>query len=85
MRDFGLNVQQAVNAPRVHQQWLPDRIELEPGRFSPDTIRLLEHSGNTVTPEEIMGDSEAIEVDAATGERLGASDVRNESGKAVGY
>jgi gamma-glutamyltranspeptidase/glutathione hydrolase len=85
MRDYGLNVQQAVNAPRVHQQWLPDRVELEAGRFSPDTIRLLEQAGNTVTPPEIMGDSEAIEVDPATGERLGASDVRNESGKAVGY
>ena len=54
-------------------------------RPAPDTIGLLEQSGNTVTPPEIMGDSEAIEVDPATRERLGASDVRNESGKAVGY
>ena len=84
MQDFGLDVQQAVNAPRIHQQWLPDRIELEEGRFSTDTIRLLEHNGNRVTPPDIGGDSEAIEV-SPSGERLGASDMRNESGKAVGY
>ena len=85
IQDFGLDVQQAVNAARVHQQWLPDRIELESGRFSPDTIRLLESAGNHITPPDVEGDSEAIEVDPVTSERLGASDMRNESGKAVGY
>jgi gamma-glutamyltranspeptidase/glutathione hydrolase len=85
MRDYGLDVQQAVNAARIHQQWLPDRIELEPGRFSADTTRLLEGWGNQIAPQEIDGDSEAIEVDPVTAERLGASDARNESGKAVGY
>jgi len=84
-RDFGLDIQEAVNAARVHQQWLPDQIALEPGRISPDTVRLLEQAGNHVAPSDLIGDSECIEVDPATGERLGASDARNESGKAVGY
>jgi gamma-glutamyltranspeptidase/glutathione hydrolase len=82
--DFGLDIQQAVNAPRFHNQWLPDRIELERDRFSPDTVRLLEAQGNDVVTGD-SGDAECIEVDPATGERLGASDSRNEAGRAVGY
>ena len=85
VRDYGLDIQEAVNAPRIHQQWLPDRVELEKGRFSPDTVRLLQTAGNRVTPPDIEGDAECIAVDPATGERLGASDSRNESGRAVGY
>jgi gamma-glutamyltranspeptidase / glutathione hydrolase len=82
--DFGLDIQQAVNAPRFHNQWLPDRIELERDRFSADTVRLLEAQGNQVVVDG-TGDAECIEVDLATGERLGASDSRNEAGRAVGY
>jgi gamma-glutamyltranspeptidase/glutathione hydrolase len=85
MRDYGLDIQQAVNAPRIHQQWLPDRIELEPGRFSPDTAQLLQAQGNRLAPSELVGDAECIAIDPATGERLGASDSRNENGRAVGY
>jgi gamma-glutamyltranspeptidase / glutathione hydrolase len=85
VRDYGLDIQEAVNAPRIHQQWLPDRVELEKGRFSPDTIRLLEAAGNKVTPPDVDGDAECIAIDLATGERLGASDARNENGRAVGY
>jgi len=85
VRDYGLDIQEAVNAPRIHQQWLPDRIELEKGRFSPDTIHLLAAAGNEVTPPDVDGDAECIAIDLATGERLGASDARNENGRAVGY
>jgi gamma-glutamyltranspeptidase / glutathione hydrolase len=85
VQDFGLDIQEAVNAGRIHQQWLPDEIGLEPKRVSADTVRLLERNGNHAAPSEIVGDSESIAIDLATGERLGASDFRNESGKAVGY
>jgi gamma-glutamyltranspeptidase / glutathione hydrolase len=85
VRDYGLDIQEAVNAPRIHQQWLPDRVELEKGRFSPDTIRLLEAAGNKVTPPDVDGDADCIAIDLASGERLGASDARNENGRAVGY
>ena len=85
VRDYGLDIQEAVNAPRIHQQWLPDRVELEKGRFSPDTIHLLAAAGNKVTPPDVGGDAECIAIDLATGERLGASDARNENGRAVGY
>jgi gamma-glutamyltranspeptidase/glutathione hydrolase len=85
MQDYGLDVQEAVNAARIHQQWLPDHIQLEPRRIPTDSIRLLKSAGNRLAPSDIVGDSECIEVDPATGERLGASDARNENGKAIGY
>src|SRR5262249_47463817 len=47
-QDFGLDLQAAVNAPRVHQQWIPESIQLEPGRFSADTTRLLIDAGNEI-------------------------------------
>jgi gamma-glutamyltranspeptidase/glutathione hydrolase len=81
--DFGLDVQEAVNAPRIHHQWLPDELRLE-DRISPDTVRLLKSKGHKVGTGHFWGDSECIAMDPKTGERLGASDGRN-NGKAVGY
>jgi len=82
--DYGLHIQEAVNAPRFHHQWLPDEIRMERTGFSADTIRLLEQRGHKVVFNEAWSDGECIMVDPKTGERLGASDARNE-GKAVGY
>jgi gamma-glutamyltranspeptidase/glutathione hydrolase len=89
--DYGMNIQEAVNAPRFHNQWMPDVVNLEQW-FSPDTINLLRQmgynieiglrSGTNVTP--YWSDAECIAVDAKTGERLGATDGRG-SGKAIGY
>ena len=81
--DFGLDIQAAVNAPRFHHQWLPDGLLIE-DRISPDTIRLLEAKGHKLKVRPFWGDGECIAVDPVTGERLGASDGRN-NGKAVGY
>ena len=82
--DYGLDIQQAVNAPRFHEQWLPDRIMMERNRFSPDTLALLKDRGNDLAFGGV-GDGECIEIDLDSGRRLGASDSRNETGKAVGY
>ncbi|HZU21876.1 MAG TPA: gamma-glutamyltransferase, partial [Terriglobales bacterium] len=82
--DWGLNVQEAVNAPRFHNQWVPDVVYLERDRFSPDTVKLLEQHGYKVMQNNYWSDGECIMVDEKTGERLGASDGRN-NGKAVGY
>jgi gamma-glutamyltranspeptidase / glutathione hydrolase len=82
--DFGLDIQQAVNAPRFHHQWMPDRIAMERNRFSPDTIKLLQAKGHTIN-FGLGGDGECIQIDLASGMRLGASDGRNDSGKAIGY
>ena len=45
--DHGMNIAEAANAPRMHHQWYPDVLSLEPG-FSPDTIRLLKERGHDV-------------------------------------
>ena len=82
--DYDLSIQEAVNAPRFHHQWLPDEIRMERTGFSKDTIRLLEQRGHKITFSEAWSDGECIMVDPKTGERLGASDARNE-GKAAGY
>ena len=81
--DFGLDIQEAVNAPRFHNQWLPDGILVE-DRLSPDTMNVLRSKGHRLKVDHFWGDAECIMVDPKTGERLGASDGRN-NGKAVGY
>jgi len=81
--DFGLDIQEAVNAPRFHHQWLPDEIHVE-DRLSPDTMNVLRSRGHQLNIERFWGDGECIMIDPRTGERLGASDGRN-NGKAVGY
>jgi gamma-glutamyltranspeptidase/glutathione hydrolase len=43
--DYGLDIQQAVNAPRFHHQWQPDEIDMERNAISPDTIKLFRPAG----------------------------------------
>ncbi len=81
--DFSLDIAEAVNAPRFHHQWLPDQILVE-DRLSPDTMNGLRSKGHKLNIKHFWGDGECIMVDSKTGERLGASDGRN-NGKAVGY
>jgi gamma-glutamyltranspeptidase/glutathione hydrolase len=88
--DYGMDIQEAVNAPRFHHQWEPDQISVEQW-FSPDTVEKLRKMGHKVFVgvqyeewEPRWSDGECIEVDLKTGERLGASDDRN-NGKAVGF
>jgi len=89
--DYGMNIQEAVNAPRFHNQWLPDVLNVEKW-FSPDTLNSLRQMGYNVQIGLHSGDAygywsdaECIAVDEKTGERLGATDGRNSNGKAVGY
>lgn len=84
--DFSLDIQEAVNAPRFHHQWLPDEIIVE-DRLSPDTMNVLGSKGHKLRVDRSWrdwGDGECVMIDPKTGERLGASDGRN-NGKAVGY
>jgi len=81
--DYGMNIQEAVNAPRFHHQWLPDVVSVEQG-FSSATVKVLERVGHEVKPEDSWSDGECIMIDPRTGDRLGASDKRN-NGKAVGF
>jgi gamma-glutamyltranspeptidase/glutathione hydrolase len=82
--DYGLDIQQAVNAPRFHHQWQPDEIDIEKNGISPDTIKLLQARGHKIKTEIYWSEGECIAVDPKTGELLGAPDGRS-GGKAVGY
>jgi gamma-glutamyltranspeptidase / glutathione hydrolase len=82
--DFGMNVQDAVDAPRVHHQWQPDRLSLERG-ISPDTVALLKARGHDVdyAPGVVLAQTAAIVSDG--GWLQGASDGRSAAGKVAGY
>ena len=83
--DHGMNIQQAIDAPRVHHQWLPDEIVHEPYGLSADTLRALQSRGHKLTQRpRYMGDAQGIMIEEKTGMRLGASDPRNE-GSPAGY
>jgi gamma-glutamyltranspeptidase / glutathione hydrolase len=79
--DFGMNVRDAVERPRFHHQWMPDKLYMEPG-FSPDTIAILKARGYDVEDEFSIGEVAAILCE--DGWLQGAADPRIE-GAAEGY
>ena len=81
--DHGLNVAEAENAPRVHDQLYPDELRIERG-ISPDTIRLLEAMGHKVVVGKSMGSANSI-ARTKDGVLTGASDPRQRGTLAVGY
>ena len=82
--DYGMDIQEAVNAPRFHHQWLPDKIFVEPG-ISPDTLKLLDNMGHKTEKQGYWSDGECIAVDPKTGMIEGGQDKRHTFGKAAGY
>jgi len=82
--DFGMNVQDAIDAPRFHHQWLPDKLSLERG-ISPDTVAILKSRGYDVdyAPGVVLAQVAAILGDG--GWLQGGSDGRSAAGKAAGY
>jgi gamma-glutamyltranspeptidase/glutathione hydrolase len=83
--DFDMNIQQAIDAPRIHHQWLPDEVVGEPYGFSGDTQRALTARGHTLAKQRYLGDAEGIMIEEKTGIRLGATDPRRSDGFAIGY
>lgn len=83
--DFGMNMQQAVDAPRLHHQWLPDVVTVEPGYLTAKTKAALEGMGYTFKERSPWGADEAILRNPATGLLEGANDNRRPSGLAAGY
>ena len=57
--DHRMNIAEAVAAPRIHHQWLPDQVNAERG-FSPDTLRLLEQKGHKVITGATFGSANSI-------------------------
>ncbi|MBS1792433.1 MAG: gamma-glutamyltransferase [Acidobacteria bacterium] len=85
MIDYDMNIQEAIDAPRIHQQWYPDEILYEPLGMSPDTLRLLEGFGQKFAerPSNIAS-ATGIAIENGTGVKFGAIDSRSD-GEAVGY
>lgn len=84
--DHRMNVQQAVNAPRIHHQWMPDAIRTEPFGMPEDTKMRLEAMGHRFADrQEYIGDAEAVLIEWTTGLRWGAPDMRQPDAGAIGY
>ncbi len=82
--DFRMTVQEAVDAPRIHHQWMPDALALERIGFAEDVTQALRARGHALQTRSSIGDCQAIVVDPETGVRLGAADPRMD-GVALGY
>ncbi|RZI84257.1 MAG: gamma-glutamyltransferase [Rubrivivax sp.] len=93
MVDYGMNVQEAVDAPRFHQQWLPDVTNVEPFALSPDTRQILEGMGHRLGPPQPANHLAGIAVGASSlggpvvgkARFHGAIDPRFNTGLALGY
>jgi gamma-glutamyltranspeptidase/glutathione hydrolase len=83
--DFDMNIQQAIDAPRIHHQWLPDELVGEPLGLSGDTQKALASRGHALAKQRTLGDAEGIMIEEKTGVRLGATDPRRSDGAAIGY
>lgn len=88
--DHDMDIGRAITAPRIHHQWLPDIVKVEPFALPNEVLQSLEAMGHlfvlpTTAHGERMGDAEGILVDAITGARLGASDTRSPDAAAIGY
>jgi gamma-glutamyltranspeptidase/glutathione hydrolase len=96
--DFGMTLQEAIDAPRIHHQWLPDTLAAEPFALSADSTAALQRMGYRVVPLEVWGAGNAAEgvgiapTDAIAARALGfprpgvlygASDSRAPAGAAV--
>lgn len=83
--EFKMDIQQAIDMPRIHHQWLPDEIVYEPFGLSRDTMEVMKRMGHKFRDRpRWIGDAHGIMIEPETGMRLGASDARLE-GRAIGY
>jgi gamma-glutamyltranspeptidase/glutathione hydrolase len=95
--DFGMDIQQAIDEPRIHHQWLPDEVLTEPYALSPDTLKILAKMGYKVHVDAewpiwgygagiLVGGKDLAEIQKGGGARYnGAMDSRAAAGASVGY
>ena len=82
--EFGMTGRQAVDAPRMHHQWLPDSISLEKGSISAADLELLKKMGHSISSQQgQQGDGNTIIADPKTKMAFGISDKRNVSSRAA--
>ncbi len=83
--DFDMNIYEAIDAPRVHHQWLPDELRMEKFAANADTIEKLRALGHRIAYRSSQGRAMGILIDPQTGLRSGAADPRSPDGAARGY
>jgi gamma-glutamyltranspeptidase / glutathione hydrolase len=83
--DFGMDAQAAVDAPRLHMQWLPDRVDYEPNALTDAALAALRGEGYAFNEVPFWGSAQAIVVDPKTGMLEGGTDRRRPAGAALGY
>jgi gamma-glutamyltranspeptidase/glutathione hydrolase len=83
--DHGMTIAEAIEAPRIHHQWLPDRTLMERRGISPDTLDLYEDLGHTVRHTDTIGSAMGVYHDRSNGVFIGAADSRAEDGAAISY
>ena len=91
--DYGMSLQEAVDAPRFHQQWLPDLTSVENFALSPDTRQMLEAKGHKLGPAQPANHVTAVMIGAPSlggkpvgnSRFYGANDPRRNTGLALGY
>jgi gamma-glutamyltranspeptidase/glutathione hydrolase len=83
--DHGMNIARAIDAPRIHHQWLPNSTRMESGSFSADTVKLYEQRGHVIRETRGIGSAMAVYRDPETGVLSGAADPRAEDGGAVAW
>jgi gamma-glutamyltranspeptidase/glutathione hydrolase len=82
--EFGLNPRQAVDSPRTHHQWFPDRLSLEGRSWPAKTIEALQARGHRLRVVEHQGNANTIVVDPAANRLYGAADQRRATAGAAG-
>jgi gamma-glutamyltranspeptidase/glutathione hydrolase len=80
--DFHMPIDQAVSAPRLHHQWQPDEVYVEPG-FAPEVLEALAKRGHNVVPTPSYSSTNSIEI--TPGGYIGAADRRTRGSLAAGY
>ena len=79
--DHEMNIAEATLAPRIHQNWVPDELSIEPG-FSPDTVNLLTQLGHEIELRDTIGSAQTIMLQ--DGLIMGAADPRRPGAAAIG-
>ena len=79
---WGMTGRQAVDAPRSHHQWLPDRFDLEEGSATEDVLAKLRAMGHNVRQQGRQGSAHSIWIQPETGKVYGIADRRDATGKA---
>ncbi len=85
--DHKMNIQQAINYPRIHHQWMPDVVYVEKGALTPQVRKELSAMGHKFEDDVPWGEAEGIVIGSKNGKRMlyGANDGRVEAGAAIGY